>query len=81
MIKNLMNNKAMINRVNENYYNIGPKLFVITAKEYLYKVMLIVNFRQPYHYMITDIINDEFVHSVKVKNIDLFSTSDYQSLG
>jgi hypothetical protein len=31
--------------------------------------------------MIMEIINDEFVHSVKVKNIDLLSTSDYQSLG
>ncbi len=31
-----MNNKAMINTANENYYNIDPKLFIITAKEYLY---------------------------------------------
>jgi hypothetical protein len=53
-----MNNKAMINRANENYCNIDPKLFIITAKEYLYQIMLINNFRQPYHYMIMEIIND-----------------------
>jgi hypothetical protein len=76
-----MNNKAMINRVNENYCNIDPTLFIITAKEYLYKEMLIINFKQTFHYMIMEIINDEFFHSVKVKNINLFSTSDYQTLG